>query len=136
MSKLSASKSNQKYALKCRVRWADKDPRQAKETKRCADCGCSKLVKDFKINRHRSDGFASYCRSCAQQQEKVRKYGIKFIEGSICEICERPARDIDHDHQTNQTRGFLCMNCNRGLGQFKDNTENLKLAIEYLEKYR
>lgn len=42
---------------------------------------------------------------------------------------------IDHDHKTNKIRGILCTNCNRGLGHFKDNILNLRMAISYLEKH-
>ena len=39
---------------------------------------------------------------------------------------------LDHDHKTGKLRAFLCTNCNRGLGHFKDSIENLSSAIEYL----
>jgi hypothetical protein len=41
----------------------------------------------------------------------------------------------DHDHETNQPRGVLCHNCNVALGNFQDNPEILRAAIEYLNKY-
>ena len=40
---------------------------------------------------------------------------------------------IDHCHKTGLVRGLLCTQCNNGLGRFKDNIENLKKAIWYLE---
>ena len=39
---------------------------------------------------------------------------------------------IDHDHNTGKVRGLLCPNCNNGLGNFKDNTNTLMSACEYL----
>jgi len=39
---------------------------------------------------------------------------------------------IDHDHETGKVRGILCVNCNLGLGSFKDNPKVLKNAINYL----
>ena len=62
-------------------------------------------------------------------------------QGKICAICKSPnaggrgAFHADHNHQTNQPRGVLCHNCNVALGNFKDDPELLKAAIEYLEKY-
>lgn len=41
----------------------------------------------------------------------------------------------DHCHESMTWRGLLCMNCNTGLGMFKDNVEELEKAIEYLRKW-
>lgn len=40
---------------------------------------------------------------------------------------------VDHCHNTNKIRGLLCNTCNRALGLFKDNKENLINALKYLE---
>ena len=40
---------------------------------------------------------------------------------------------VDHCHTTGAVRGLLCHNCNRALGLMKDNTQSLRVAIEYLE---
>ncbi len=40
---------------------------------------------------------------------------------------------IDHDHQTKQVRGLLCIKCNLGLGNFKENILFLQKAIDYLK---
>lgn len=42
---------------------------------------------------------------------------------------------IDHDHKTGKVRGLLCPNCNRGLGLFKENTNTLLSACEYLNRH-
>ena len=39
---------------------------------------------------------------------------------------------MDHDHETQEFRGFLCGNCNQGIGKFKDDPKLLQAAIEYL----
>ena len=62
-----------------------------------------------------------------------------------CAICNKKAEDnkrgnrveslnIDHCHKTKHIRGLLCHQCNSGLGHFKDNTEFLLKAVEYLSK--
>lgn len=55
-----------------------------------------------------------------------------------CAICfediEKSAY-MDHDHQSNYIRGLLCRKCNWGLGNFRDNTELLERAVEYLKSF-
>jgi len=41
---------------------------------------------------------------------------------------------MDHNHETGKFRGMLCNHCNRGLGNFKDNINNLQAAINYLQR--
>lgn len=64
---------------------------------------------------------------------------LREAQGNLCAICETDVgglwRDlnIDHDHATDTVRGLLCDPCNKGLGFFKDNPENLQKAINYLK---
>lgn len=59
-------------------------------------------------------------------------------QGGRCAICksEDPIKGkffhVDHDHSSGRIRGLLCMNCNTGLGQLKDNKAILEAAILYL----
>lgn len=39
---------------------------------------------------------------------------------------------VDHDHDTGEVRGLLCVNCNTGLGFFFDNVSFIKKGIKYL----
>lgn len=54
------------------------------------------------------------------------------MQKNECIICDMPSAVIDHDHKTNEVRGILCASCNRGLGAFRDNPENLIRAAAYL----
>lgn len=41
---------------------------------------------------------------------------------------------LDHCHTTKRFNAWLCAKCNGGLGKFDDDIEQLKKAINYLEK--
>lgn len=55
-------------------------------------------------------------------------------QGGLCGICNTPITSyhIDHDHETNEVRGLLCAPCNMALGLFKDSSEVLESAKQYL----
>ena len=61
-------------------------------------------------------------------------------QNGVCGICsngpecQKHPLSVDHDHITGRIRGILCSNCNSALGLMKENIENLKLAIKYLEE--
>jgi hypothetical protein len=42
---------------------------------------------------------------------------------------------VDHDHNTNQVRGLLCVACNGLLGSANEDLGVLAAAIEYLEQF-
>lgn len=56
---------------------------------------------------------------------------------AICS-CEEPRGNgnvhfhVDHCHSTGKVRGLLCSSCNTALGNFKDSTELMRKAIEYI----
>ncbi len=58
-----------------------------------------------------------------------------------CAICQTMFKDlgrglcVDHDHESGQVRLLLCVSCNWGLGNFRDNTELLMRAICYLKNF-
>ena len=74
------------------------------------------------------------------------RYGLSKEEYNLllenqdykCKICGESQINlkrklcIDHNHNTGEVRGLLCDNCNRLLGNAKDNVEILQNAINYL----
>jgi Recombination endonuclease VII len=55
-----------------------------------------------------------------------------------CECCGRDpgqrALCLDHDHDTNEFRGWLCTSCNAGIGSLGDDLEGVLNAVSYLNK--
>lgn len=79
----------------------------------------------------------------SRRVELNRLYGITLedydemfaAQGGMCAICNQPSiknLSVDHEHATGAIRGLLCGPCNFGLGHFRDNTDFLAAAIEYL----
>lgn len=127
--------ADQRAALEiCKIEWCDK-------TVLCADRG-------------RGEPISVYCRDHNAMDLDFRgSYGVTLdfvytrwlLNEKRCEICEqltdfhrvsgvtKTKLCIDHDHTTGEFRGLLCWTCNVGLGKFKDSTDLLARAINYLE---
>ena len=60
--------------------------------------------------------------------DKSRKEIKEYKETHfVCEICGRTEKlCVDHDHKTKKFRGLLCQACNRALGWFENNKENIE----------
>jgi hypothetical protein len=58
-----------------------------------------------------------------------------------CAICGKHQNEfkqalaVDHSHVTGKIRGLLCFKCNRGLGCFNDNVNDIEKAITYLNSH-
>ena len=42
---------------------------------------------------------------------------------------------LDHDHETDTFRGWLCNTCNSSLGWLDDDVGNLERALNYLHEH-
>jgi hypothetical protein len=99
--------------------WADANPAQYERARRN-----SHLLKTFGLT--------------------VDEWDAMFAaQGGVCAICKEPPTDprgyamhTDHDHSTGEVRGILCHSCNNGLGNFRDRSELLIRAAEYLSAQR
>ena len=73
------------------------------------------------------------------KEEYKKMYEMQNGYCAICNIhvslCKKDLA-LDHCHNTGKVRSFLCDQCNTGLGMFKDNTDTLFKAIDYLYKHR
>lgn len=57
-----------------------------------------------------------------------------FKCASCLKVMKRP--ELDHDHETNRPRAFLCGRCNKILGLARDEVVVLSSLVLYLEKHR
>ena len=58
-------------------------------------------------------------------------------QGGLCAVCRsNPVEHVDLDHETGAVRALLCLTCNGGLGQFKDDPGLLRLGALYVEHHR
>jgi len=101
----------------------------------------------YKKNKHKVKAQRATPEARAKQAACNRRYYATkngFVEcvnyppppiDSRCDLCSTPSKLIlDHDHRTGKFRGYLCLNCNLGLGKLGDNLESLKRAVAYLKK--
>lgn len=121
----------------------------------CSKCGRSHPEVDFglRCNTHGVAYPHNKCKGCYAatrrgSNEALRKHfgiGVKLKDvkppvGTPCQICETPMThgkgpksvNMDHCHQTNTFRGWLCRECNTGLGKLGDNIHGLEKAVLYL----
>lgn len=77
--------------------------------------------------------------TCATCQRRLTKYGSGVVEIAAyqgnCQACnQRKAVHMDHCHKTKTVRGWLCAQCNVGIGAFKDDPMLMRSAIQYLQR--
>lgn len=81
----------------------------------------------------------TYPQICKNHKHRFDKYDITLEEflkiPDTCDACGSSNNiAIDHDHDTNLVRGYLCMSCNTGLGRIGDTLESARKIVAYLER--
>ena len=132
--------------------------------KYCNFCKTEKPFSEFHKRNSRKIGYVSKCKPCASEAKKqyrksnpdlIRNWNKRRnpgwdidryneyvkLQGNRCAICgtNNPVLSdwcCDHCHDSDKPRGLLCVNCNAGLGYFKDNPDFLQSAIKYLRKWQ
>lgn len=129
--------------------------------KYCKTCDATKPIGDFwkgqsaciPCSKHKQKTcWGSRTPLKRLEQHLKYKYGISHAEFSKawedqsgnCAICETELPDlmvydnrrrgyaIDHNHETGEFRGILCLKCNSLLGMASESTDVLQSAIKYL----
>lgn len=130
--------------------------------KRCPMCSEEKTWTEYSFNKQVRDGCATYCKACSvkrmvqwqrdnreKYRERVRnwRFGITTeqwnvafeAQGQCCALCQSPTPSgkwgwhTDHNHETGEFRGILCLPCNYALGAFE---KRILPIWERFETYR
>ena len=132
-------------------------------TRRCRDCGREQSRqwaashhdqhlansrkhhrdKKAKVRARKRRYYAANPDKAARALETSKQAGYRKWRGSanyehphngICPICTKEKLLVyDHCHETGAFRGWVCNNCNRGLGYFGDSVAGIQRALVYLQ---
>ena len=107
--------------------------------KTCRRCGDFYPSERFKITNRKLSGkiyYKSTCANCIAEETSTTRALRKLHQPpKECECCGRVSwLFLDHCHSTGGFRGYLCQQCNVGLGNLGDNQAGLLRAIRYLSK--
>jgi hypothetical protein len=105
----------------------------------CRICNEEKTLERFGKHKHASGGLDSRCKKCISKDKALRTKLLKEYEHTrpeVCECCEKKHKKtlcLDHDHETGEFNGWLCDDCNVGIGRLGDTIDGLMKAVKYKE---
>jgi hypothetical protein len=108
----------------------------------CKQCNKKKGAEQFpwilRGNNSKPTLNSRTCRSCDNHNSKVlyrlKKENPKPLD-SKCACCGKVTKLVcDHDHNTDEFRGWLCEPCNTGIGKLGDDLNGLRMAMAYLKR--
>lgn len=96
------------------------------------------LWPDYVILPERRSGSVAPTRTYhLSQRYRMRHEDVERMIGAqhgLCAVCwDRPPEHVDHCHRSGDVRYALCLPCNTGIGQFRDDAGVVRRAISYLE---
>jgi hypothetical protein len=106
--------------------------------KLCTKCKEEKLLDCFRKRGEGKDKKRIYpiCKECEKRINKdvlnLRKQAPP--KPNSCDCCGKKCKKfvLDHDHEANKFRGWICDSCNIGISRLGDNLDGLMRAVEYL----
>lgn len=119
------------------------------QTRTCLTCGETKPASAeffYRCDSKNTKTIRRVCKVCRRKAERARHYRNKYghlpggeeaqqlrDNSTSCQICGSTSNlSVDHSHDKQYVRGVICMNCNVGLGHFKDSPVLLEAAMEYV----
>ena len=124
------AQSHRKEMKECLYLWRKNNPEKSK--------AIYKKYSQSEKGKIKNRRFARKKRLLSYGITETELKKIKKKQNNRCAICEKKINEftkdfaIDHDHKTGKVRGLLCLNCNIGLGAFRDNKAIMRKAIKYL----
>jgi len=110
------------------------------DVQECKECHRVLPLTAFTTHTLRSDGayyLLKICRECKTIVESER-WAVKkntLPKPDRCDCCHKDKKlQSDHIHGTTTFRGWVCRNCNTGIGSLGDNLEGVLQAAVYLAK--
>jgi len=119
----------------------------ANKTKKCIYCNKERPLNQYWKHPTRYDGLDGRCKPCIKERTNILKEIKKNAPPAPneCEICGSAPGSIenykkfalccDHNPITNEFRGWLCQNCNKGLGILGDDFKSISKAFNYLKRH-
>ena len=113
-------------------------------SKKCPKCGQFKDESEFRYRQRSEDNSSlrtyTNCKSCEHRINTLLtklKKEHDHNRPTFCECCGKESKlHLDHCHQTNLFRGWLCNNCNVGISRLGDNINGVIRALNYLLERR
>ena len=113
--------------------------------KSCRVCGVVKPLDQFPKNRKsgRKDGHRTECKEChkriTSEISKIKRESGEVDPGpeAPCACCGKTGtkKYFDHCHDRKKFRGWICNECNTGIGKLGDTLAGIRMAESYLLKF-
>tara|TARA_B110000908_G_C10185234_1_gene417667 strand:+ start:103 stop:441 length:339 start_codon:yes stop_codon:yes gene_type:complete len=107
----------------------------------CKKCNIEKPITEYRLYRRATgdkDSRDSKCKTCSSYQTEIAKALRKVAPEykGFCECCSKEYTNpvLDHCHDTESFRGWLCPPCNLGIGILGDRLKDVRNALMYLER--
>jgi len=109
--------------------------------KTCVYCAIEKDLSEFSKHTGHKDNKDTRCKECVRENARIRRKIAKTAppKPEICDSCGKVPKHnkkivLDHCHKKLVFRGWLCDQCNVGIGLLGDNLSGLETAVLYLKR--
>lgn len=110
----------------------------------CIKCKFEKDTSQFRICKMYKNTEIKYLRNDCISCEKIAAKQLNHARKNAppkpiyCQCCNEKTNQLvlDHDHESGEFRGWICRNCNHGIGKLGDTLEGLEKAVLYLKSYK